>query len=426
MARLPHEPEPGKQATQIGDGAPAQQPSEPRALPYGRQQIDAADIAAVVNALQGDLLTTGPWVERFEQKLAATLQAEHVVVCANGTAALHLAALGLDLGPGDTVIAPAISFLATANAARYAGADVVFADVDPHSGLMTPDTLYEAADKARRPVSAVFNVHLNGQCGDLAALRTACGNLGAPLVNDACHALGAEYFNRPEWRPVGDGRLEAMSTFSFHPVKAVAMGEGGAIATNDAELARRLRQLRSHGMHRDEDSFALPEQAFEPNGAARPWYYEMDALGYNYRASDLNCALGAAQLGKLDAFIERRRALASLYAFRLEGLDPVIRPIARNPHCKSAWHLYPVLIDFEAAGRSRANIMGLLAEEQIGTQVHYIPIYRQPYYRALYGDQFLPGAESYYARALTLPLFPGMTEQDVERVVAALTRAVSN
>ena len=422
MAKSPQEQE-SQHDPQAGPVAPAAAPSaapSARRLPYGRQQIDAADIAAVLDALQSEFLTTGPWVERFEAKLARAVGAEQAVVCANGTAALHLAALALDLGPGDAVIAPAISFLATANAARFVGADVVFADVDPHSGLMTPETLHEAAESAGRPIAAVFNVHLNGQCVDLAAMKTACDALGAPLVNDASHALGGHYFLGSEWRPIGEAKLEALSTFSFHPVKTIAMGEGGAVTANDPALAARLRRLRNHGMTRAADAFQCPEQAFAADGAPHGWYYEMQSLGFNYRASDLHCALGAAQLDRLETFVSRRRALASLYGMRLAHLAPSLRPLARHRMSKPALHLYPVLIDYEAAGRSRDDIMRRLAARGIGAQVHYIPIYRQPYYRALYGDQFLPGAESYYGRVLTLPLFPAMTEQDIERVAAAL------
>lgn len=380
-------------------------------LPYGRQTIEDDDIAAVAEALRSDFLTTGPMVEAFERAFAETVGARHAVACANGTAALHLAMLALKVGPGDAVIAPSITFLATANCARYVGADVVFADVDPATGLMTPQTLAEAIGRVGdRRLRAVLPVHLRGDVAELPALAELAGAAGAVLVEDAPHALGSTMRFGNAAESVGDVRHAAMATFSFHPVKTIATGEGGMVTTNDAALADRLRTLRSHGMVR-------------PAGA-EPWWYEMPEPGFNYRLPDILCALGLSQLRKLPRFAERRRALAAAYGEALAPLAPVVRPAARPTWSDPVLHLMTVLIDFEAAGRTRLEVVEALKARGVGSQVHYIPVHRQPYYRELYGDLSLPGAEAWYDRCLSLPLYPGMEDDDVARVAAALKDAL--
>ena len=379
-------------------------------LPYGRQTIEDDDIAAVVAALKADFLTTGPTVEAFERAFREAVGARHAVACANGTAALHLAMLALEVQPGEAVIVPSITFLATANCARYVGADVVFADVDPDSGLMTPDTLSEAIGRLDgRRLRAVLPVHLRGDACDLPALEVLARGAGAVLVEDAPHALGttARFGNAVE--TIGDVRHSAMATFSFHPVKTIATGEGGMVTTNDPALAERLRRLRSHGMTR-------------PAGA-EPWWYEMAEPGFNYRLPDILCALGISQLAKLPRFAERRRVLSAAYAEALAPLAPVVRIAARPSWSDPVLHLMCVLIDFAAAGRSRREVVAGLRARGVGTQVHYIPVHRQPYYRALVGDLHLPGAEAWYGRTLSLPLFPAMEDDNVDDVVESL-RAV--
>ncbi|MDJ0893584.1 MAG: UDP-4-amino-4,6-dideoxy-N-acetyl-beta-L-altrosamine transaminase [Alphaproteobacteria bacterium] len=395
-------------------------------LPYARQSIEDDDVAAVGAALKDDLLTTGPRVAAFEAKLAEKTQARFAVACSSGTAALHLAVLGLGFGPGDCVVVPAVTFLATANAGRYVGADVVFADVDPETGLMTEETLAAALAKcgqARR--SAVLPVHLAGQMVAMAAVAHLARASGAAVVEDASHALGS-LVTSPEGErlPTGNCRHSDMATFSFHPAKAIAMGEGGAVTTNDAAMAARLRQLRNHGMTRDPSAFEQAELAFAPGGEANPWYYEMAQPGLNYRVTDVQCALGLSQLEKLDRFVARRRELVRRYDEMLARFSPVVQPIARVPECLPAWHIYPVLVDFAACGLDRATLMTRLRTKGIGTQVHYIPVHMQPYYRQLYGRLELPGAERYYARTLSLPLFPAMADGDVDRVVDALEDAL--
>jgi dTDP-4-amino-4,6-dideoxygalactose transaminase len=329
------------------------------------------------------------------------------VACANGTAALHLAMLALDVQPGEAVIAPSITFLATANCARYVGAEVVFADVDPLSGLMTPDTLVEALGRVgSRTLRAVLPVHLRGDTVNLPELAALAGQAGAVLVEDAPHALGSTMAYGNVAERAGDARHSAMATFSFHPVKTIATGEGGMVTTNDAALAARLRVMRSHGMVR-------------PPGSD-PWWYEMPEPGLNYRLPDILCALGLSQLAKLPRFAARRRALAKAYEAALAPLAPVVRLAARPAWSDPVLHLLCVLIDFEAAGVTRRQAVEDLRARGVGTQVHYIPVHRQPYYQARYGELVLPGAEAWYDRCLSLPLYPGMADEDVGRVADAL------
>ena len=391
-----------------------------RFLPYGRQVIEEDDIAAVAEAMRGEFLTTGPYVGRFETQLAKTVAANHAVVCANGTAALHMAARALRLGPGSKIIVPTITFLATASAPHLAGAEIIFADVDPNSGLMRPQDLADALERAGH-ADAVFNVHVNGQCGDIEDIAATARAHGAYIVDDACHALGTGYVPDDGLvTSIGANRFCDLSVFSFHPVKAIAMGEGGAVTTNDPELAKRLIFARNHGMTRDPEAFTNIEDAFDKDGVPNPWYYELVEPEFNWRANDIQCALGLSQLGKLGRFIARRRALAASYDAKLSALAPLVRPVARTRRCLPAWHLYAVLIDFEALGISRSKLMRRLSQHGVGSQVHYFPVYRQPYYAQRHDVGALKGADTYYARTLSLPLFASMTESDVTFVVETL------
>jgi UDP-4-amino-4,6-dideoxy-N-acetyl-beta-L-altrosamine transaminase len=380
-------------------------------LPYGRQTIEDDDIAAVIEALRSDFLTTGPRVEAFEQAFADKVGARYAVSCSNATAGLHLAMLALKPQPGDVAIVPSITFLSTANAARFVGCDVVFADVDPLSGLMTPQTLADAIARAGgRRIAAVLPVHLRGDIVDLPAIAELAESVSATVIEDAAHAVGSSYAFGDDFGTAGDGAYSAMTVFSFHPVKTIATGEGGMVATNDPALAERLRVLRSHGMTRPE--------------GGDPWIYEMAELGFNYRLPDINCALGLSQLAKLDRFVTRRRELAARYADLLGPHEDQIN-LATSPQWSNpALHLMTVLIDFDSLGIPRADVMGWLKAADIGTQVHYIPVHTQPYYRAVNPAVSLPGAEQWYAQALSLPLFPGMADQDVDRVVDALVEAL--
>lgn len=401
-------------------------PAAPPFLPYGRQWIDDDDVAAVAETLRGDWLTQGPAVAAFEQALAQRTGALEAVSCASGAAALHLAYLALDLRPGDAAVVPSLTFLATASMAAHAGGAVVFADVDPTNGLMTVETAREATARAQAAglrVRALVPVHYAGQTCDLVGLAALAAELGAAVVEDACHALGGEDVRDGRAEPAGSCRHSLTTAFSFHPVKTVAAGEGGAVTLNDPALAARLRRLRNQGMLREPADFADRDGGFT-DGAPNPWHYEMPEPGFNYRLSDLHAALGRSQLRKLDRFVDRRRRLAALYAERLAAYAPLIEPLATVPWCRSAWHLCAVRVDFAALGARRADVMAALRADGIGTQVHYIPVHRQPYWRARQPGLSLPGADAFFERALSLPLYPAMAEADVDRVVAALARAL--
>lgn len=387
-------------------------------LPYGRQTIEDDDVEAVAQALRGDYLTTGPLIERFETAFAGAVGGKHAIACSSGTAALYMASRALGLGPGTTVIVPSITFLATASAPRLAGAEIVFADVDPDSGLMRASDLAGAIARAGE-ANAVFNVHLNGQCGEVEEIAAIARFNDLQVVDDGCHALGTSAAGAR----VGENAFSDMTVFSFHPVKTVTLGEGGAVTTNSDELAAALKRERNHGMTREADEFRNPD-AFDAEGKANPWYYELIEPGFNWRVTDIQCALGLSQLAKLARFSTRRRALAAAYDALLAPYTPLVRPVAQQAQCTPTLHLYPVLIDFEKCGLARGEVMKRLAREGIGTQVHYYPVHRQRYYAERYGRIRLPGADRYYARALSLPFFAGMAISDVSRVVETLARTL--
>lgn len=391
-------------------------------LPYGRQLIDEADEQAVLDVLRGDWLTTGPAVEAYERAFAERVGARHAIACSSGTAGLHMAAIALDLDFGDIVVVPSVTFLATANAARYVKADVLFADVDPETGVMRLEDVQRAiAGMSKGTVKAIFPVHLTGHTVNLGELAAEFPEL--VLIEDACHALGAEYEIDGSMVSVGSCPHGGISMFSTHPVKTIATGEGGMLTTNSDRFADSLRRSRNHGLVREPESFLNKRMGFE-DGVPAPWYYEMHEPGYNYRLSDINAALGLSQLGKLDVFVSKRRALRALYQELLDALGPHVAMQKVAPGCNPAWHLAVALIDFAALGTTRTAVMAALKARGIGTQVHYIPVHRQPYYASRYQAKSLPGADAYYARCLSLPLFPAMSEGDVERVVEELTEVL--
>jgi len=399
-------------------------PSGPH-LPYGRQNIDDDDIAAVVSVLKSDWLTTGPAVDEFEAAFAAAVGAPYAVSCAKGTAALHLGYRALGLKEGDLVVVPAVTFLATASAARLVGAEIIFADVDPDSALMTPETLEAALDRAGGPVAVIAPVHMAGQMVDMEAVGAIAARARAGIIEDACHALGGKDVQE---RPVGSASTGGLAAFSLHPVKVIAGGEGGVVTTGDVDLAAAMRRFLNHGIGRND--LADSAQALAADGTANPWYYEMSEPSPNYRLSDIHAALASSQLNKLDHFVARRRALVARYDAAFAALPSpiraVIRPSGRVPYGAAAWHLYVALVDFETLGRDRANVMHALRARGIASQVHYLPLNRQPYYRQRYGELHLAGAEAWYERTLSLPLHPGMADDDVDRVVAALSSIVEH
>lgn len=363
-------------------------------LPYGRQSIDEDDIAAVVSVLRSDWLTTGPSVENFEADVCAYTGATHAVAVANGTAALHAAMHALGIGRGDEVIVTPMTFAASANCILYQGGTPVFADVDPHTLLLNPAAV-EAAITPR--TKAIIAVDYAGQPCDWDALRAIADKHKLALVADGCHALGGAYKGRKV------GTLADITVFSFHPVKHITTGEGGMAVTLDARLAAAMRAFRGHGI-------TTTASQREKSGA---WFYEMTELGYNYRITDFQCALGSSQLKKLDQWIEKRNALAQSYDAALAGT--AIRPLTKHAHVLHAYHLYVVRTP------DRDNTFKRLREAGIGANVHYIPVHLHPYYQNLgYKKGSCPVAEAAYTEILTLPLWPGMVTEDVTRVVAEL------
>ena len=371
-------------------------------LPYGRQEIGDADIKAVVEALVSGWLTTGPRVAEFEQAFAAHCGAAEGVAVNSGTAALHCAMRALGIGPGDEVIAPAITFAASANAALYEGATPVFADVEPDTLLIDPASV---ADKITARTRAIVAVDYGGQPADYDALRALAGTRIA-LIADACHSPGATYKGRPV------GTLGDISCFSFHPVKHMTTCEGGMAVTDDAEMAAHMRRFRNHGIDSD-------HRSREASGAHA---YDMGELGYNYRLPDVQCALGLAQLGRLSGWVAARQKIAALYAAALASLAEIL-PLKTHGDRTNAHHLYVVKL---AGHVDRDRVFARLRAEGIGANVHYAPVYLHSYYRARgYAPGLAPVAEEASRRILTLPMFPAMTAADVERVTEALTRATA-
>lgn len=416
-------------------------------IPYGKQAISEEDIASVTRVLEHGLLTTGPAVDAFEQALCHITGAPHACACSNGTTALHLAMLAARIGPGDRVLTSANTFLASANCAEFVGATADFADIDPATRCLTVESLARAW---KPDVKAVVAVDFAGYPCVTRELADFVHARGAILIEDACHAIGGA---------VGEHRIGGlpwvdMTTFSFHPVKTITTGEGGAVLTHNPEWDARMRLLRSHGMVRT---------GRDETGEA-PWVYEMAELGYNYRITDLQCALGTSQLSRLSEFVARRQAITDRYNHAFAGAphlrlpplagigrqetgdrkaetslpapcspllspspdsplpisspSPVPRPLSSVP----SWHLYVVEIDFPALDKTRTQVMNALSAKGIGTQVHYIPVHTQPYYRNKYGYDWgkCPAAEAYYQQALSLPLYPAMSDDNVEHVIQAV------
>jgi perosamine synthetase len=382
-------------------------PVRDRTLPYGRHLIGEDDVAAVADVLRGGWLTTGPRVAEFERAVAARVGARHAVAVNSGTAALHVAVVAAGIGPGDEVIVPALTFAASANAVLYAGGTSVFADIS--ADTLEVDVAHAAALITPR-TRALMGVDFAGQPCDWDALESLARVHGLRLIADAAHALGATYRGRPV------GTLADLTTLSFHPVKHVATAEGGMVLTDDAARAAHARRFRNHG---------ITSEASERLQAGE-WYYEMVELGFNYRLTDLQCALGLSQLGKLDAFLARRAAIAARYRAAFAGLRGLVVP-AVAPDVRHAWHIFPVLLDLGSLAADRRAIFRALRAEGIGVNVHYVPVYWHPYYQHRgYAKGLCPVTESVYERLLTLPLFPGMDDRDVDDVVMAVKKVVGH
>ena len=382
-------------------------PVRPALLPYGRHSVEEADVAAVVASLRSGWLTTGPPIALFEEAVANRVGAARAVALSSGTAALHSAMFAVGIGPGDEVIAPPLTFAASTNAVLYLGGVPVFADVRADTLNLDPA---EVERRLTPRTKAVVVVDYAGQPGDLDALRDLTSRRGVALVEDAAHALGARYRGRPL------GALADLTTWSFHPVKHVTTGEGGMVTTDDPRLAERCRRFRNHGIATD----AAQREA------AGDWFYEMVDLGFNYRLTDLQAALGLAQLARLDVFLARREAIAARYHAAFDELPGLALP-AVAPDVRHAYHLFPVLLGLERLAADRRTVFKALRAEGIGVNVHYIPVYWHPYYRALgYEKGLCPRAEAAYERLLSLPMFPAMHDRDVDDVIAAVRKVLGH
>ena len=394
-------------------------------IPYARQSLTEDDIAAVVDVLRGNWLTQGPNIVAFEEAVAKRVGADFAVAVATGTAALHCACYAAGVGPGDNIITSPITFAASGNCALYLGADVKFVDIRPDTYCLDPEKLEAAITPETK---AIVPIDYTGQPCDIDPINEIAKRHGIAVIQDSAHALGAEYKSSPV------GALSDMSIFSFHPVKHIAMGEGGLVATNDEELAARIRLFRTHGISNEPSMMQLQDQAADRasdktrdmNGPEKaPWYYEMQALGFNYRITDIQCALGTSQLKKLDKFLQRRREIASAYndAF---SQSPLLTIPFQEADRQSAWHLYMLRLNLDKMTKTRRQVFDDLRSSGIGVHVHYIPVHLLPYYRHRYGHGRgdFPEAESYYDSALTIPMFPAMTDDEVDRVISTVIEVV--
>lgn len=368
-------------------------------IPYSRQCIEDDDIQAVIQVLKSDFLTTGPQVEQFERLVAEYTGANYAVAVANGTAALHAACFAADIGPGDEVITSPITFAASANCVLYCGGTPVFADIDPCTYNIDPKDI---RNKITSKTKAIIPVHLAGQPCDIDEIHKVAEEYHLTVIEDGAHALGAEYKGKRI------GSLSNMTTFSFHPVKPITTGEGGIITTDDEKLYQKLIMFRSHGITRDPDLLQKNEGT---------WYYEQQSLGYNYRITDIQCALGISQMKKLDRFIKRRRELAQRYHNALQNNTNIIRPYQLEG-TNNGWHLYMVQIQ----NHNRREIVEKLWEKGIYVNVHYIPVYKHPYYQKIgYKDVYCENAENLYERLISLPLYPLLTNSQQDEIIRELT-----
>lgn len=383
-------------------------------IPYGRQDITQTDIDAVVEVLKSDYLTQGPMVPRFEQTVACYCNIAHALAMSNATSALHAACMALGLGPGDWLWTSPITFVASANCALYCGAQVDFVDIDPRTYNLCPQALERKlieAEKAGRLPKVVVPVHLCGQSCDMLTIHALAQRYGFKIIEDASHAIGGRY----QGEPIGNSRFSDITIFSFHPVKIITTAEGGMALTNDHALAEKMALFRSHGITRD------PAQMTHASDG--PWYYQQIELGYNYRMTELQAALGVSQMDRIDDYVTRRHAIARRYDEQLAGL-PVVTPW-QHPEGYSGLHLYPIRLQLDRIGRSHREVFELLREQGIGVNLHYIPVHTQPYYQRMgfkAGD--FPEAERYYAEAISLPMYPTLSTTQQDQVITAVGEVI--
>ena len=383
-------------------------------IPYGRQDINQADIDAVVNVLRSDFLTQGPVVPAFENAVAMHCGVRHAVAVNSATSALHIACLALGVGNGDLVWTSPITFVASANCARYCGAAVDFVDIDPLTYNMSVECLrskLEGAQKIGKLPKVVIPVHLCGQSCDMAAIHELGQQYGFKIIEDASHAIGGTYRREP----VGNCRFSDITVFSFHPVKIITTGEGGMAVTNDDKLASHMARLRTHGITRDP-----AEMTHEPDG---PWYYQQLELGLNYRLTDIHAALGLSQMKRLEEFVETRNQIANRYTKMLAHLPVTVQLQPLDVY--SAFHLYVIRLRLPKTKKSHREVFEALRAAGFGVNLHYIPVYRQPYYAQMgFNPSHFPESERYYADAISIPMYSGITEDQQDRVVAALRKAI--
>jgi UDP-4-amino-4,6-dideoxy-N-acetyl-beta-L-altrosamine transaminase len=376
-------------------------------LPYGRQWITEEDIQNVINVLKGDYLTTGPKIQEFEKEFASYIGAKYAVAFSNGTAALHGACFAAGIGIGDEVITTPMTFAASANCALYVGATPIFADINSKTGNIDPK---EIEKKITDKTKAIIPVDYTGLPTELDEIIKIAKKHNLIIIEDAAHALGAEYKGKKI------GSISDMTMFSLHPVKHITTGEGGIITTNNEHFYQKLLQFRTHGITRDQ------ELLNENHG---PWYYEMQDLGYNYRMTDIQAALGISQLKKLDHFVQLRRSVVEKYLSELKDVDEIILPNDTEDE-KSSWHIFVIKLKLDSLTGTRKEIYGSFLKENIGVNVHYIPVYLHPYYQELgYSKGICPKAEQYYEQIITLPLFPAMTQEDVEDVILSVKKIIN-
>ena len=400
-------------------------------ISYGKQTIDESDITAVTDALRSGWLTQGFHVKEFEDAFADYCNASYAVACSNGTAALHLAYLAIGLGKNDSIITSPLTFAATANAALYAGARPYLADIDPATHNISPSEIEKAisyinANDNDNRLKAIVPVHFAGLPCDMETIWDIANKNNLMVIEDACHALGAKWQDKDEnWHKIGSCFHSHAAVFSFHPVKSITTGEGGVITTNDKDIYEKLKLFRSHGITKDQNSFINNNLAFTENNL-NPWYYEMQELGFNYRITDMQCALGTNQIKKTDNFMTRRREIVAIYNEALNPYSHINLPITpQNSH--SANHLYTVQIAFDTLGTTKNTFFQMMLKNNISLQVHYIPIHLQPYYQKRFhfkeGD-FLE-SESFYNSTVSLPIYPTLSDTDLKHIIGSIIEALN-
>ena len=392
-----------------------------RFLPYSRQYIDKKDIKRVSETLKEDYITQGPKIASFEKKFAQYVGSKFAVACATGTAALHLSCQALGLKPGENLLTTPITFVASANCAQYVGANTFFADIEPNNYCVSPKSLEKQLKK--RKIDVLVVVHMSGHPANMHEIYKLKRKYKFKLIEDACHALGGSYRKKK----IGSCFYSDISTFSFHPVKTITCGEGGMITTNSRKLYEKLLKYRTHGIHKISKDFINQDLAFDKDGRTNVWYYEMNNLGYNYRITDIQCALGESQLKKVEKFIRTRRKIAKIYNKAFKSNKLITTPFEDKNNVIHTYHLYTILVDFKKLGKSRNQVMNELRKFNIGTQVLYIPVHFHPYYANKYGyaPGDFPNSENYYKKCLSIPIFPGIKNSEINYVINKVNSIIS-